>query len=326
MASSREGQDLPHPSALLDHLDSVLDAGVTSVDELDKGVFRIGRAEHPDWVMRVFPSSRTVGAVHGDATILRWLAQADFPAERLASASPVSHVDGCPVLVTEYVEAVPRIQRRDAIRSAGGLRRLGELLGLLSTLGSLPDAPARPGGAWHHLAEGHPREELSAAQAILTELAAAASGPSRMHLDRVRKGLDDADDGDGLPEGFIHADFVLANVVATAAPEMVLVDWAGAGRGPRAWPLAFLLWAETMKKPARADLVLAGYHRQVALEDIELDRLPGLVRARPLVFASWRLAGGDIDPAHASALVDAAREQGDAIGARARAALKHLAG
>ncbi|MGN6128027.1 MAG: phosphotransferase enzyme family protein [Humibacter sp.] len=324
-AASREGPELPHPSALLDHLDRVLDAGVTSVDELDQGVFRIGRAEHPDWVMRVFPSSRPIEAVHRDATILRWLAEVDFPAERLASALPVSHVDGCPVLVTEYVDAVPRMQRRDAIRSAGGLRRLGELLGMLSALGSLPNAPTRPGGAWHHLAEGHPREELFVARTILTELAAVSSGPSLMHLDRVRKALDDADDGDGLPEGVIHPDFVLANVVATADPEMVLVDWAGAGRGPRAWPLAFLLWAETMKNPARADLVLAGYHRRVSLEDIELERLPGLVRARPLVFAAWRLSGGDIDPAHASVLADAAREQGDAIGTRARAALRHLA-
>jgi hypothetical protein len=65
------------------------------------------------------------------------------------------------VLVTEWADPVPRSQRRDAIRAAGGLSHLGALLGRLHTLGISAGgvdvgvgAVARPGGAWHHLAEG----------------------------------------------------------------------------------------------------------------------------------------------------------------------------
>jgi Ser/Thr protein kinase RdoA (MazF antagonist) len=109
---------------------------------------------------------------------------------------------------------------------------------------------------------------------------------------RLTAELDALDDGDGLPSGFLHPDFVLANVVATAEPGMVLVDWAGAGVGPRLWSLAFLLWAEGAKDPRRAALALAGYQRQVKLEPEELKRLPAMMRARPLIFDIWRLHAG----------------------------------
>jgi len=42
--------------------------------------------------------------------------------------------------------------------------------------------------------------------------------------------LDDCRD---LPQALIHPDFVLANVIASPDRGMVLVDWAGVGRGPR---------------------------------------------------------------------------------------------
>jgi hypothetical protein len=85
---------------------------------------------------------------------------------------------------------------------------------------------------------------------------------------------------DGLPEGLIHPDFVLVNVVATPGG-MVLVDWAGAGRGPRLWSLAFALYAEAAKEPRRAGAVLLGYREHVTLETEELDRLGAVAQARP---------------------------------------------
>ena len=39
-------------------------------------------------------------------------------------------------------------------KDEGGLRRLGEMLGVLQTLEGGPDAVRRPGGAWHHMADG----------------------------------------------------------------------------------------------------------------------------------------------------------------------------
>ena len=312
---------LPGPGTLLEHLDRALDAQVAAVDELDEGVLRIGRANGPDWVMRVFPASRPLAAVQGDADILNWLERVEFPAERLASARPVSQVRGCPVLITRYADAVPREQRRDAIREAGGLRRLGALLGHLSTLEVPPGAPSRPGGAWHHFAEGHPSAELAAARAAIEERAGEASGPERAGFDAVLRALDEADDGDGLPEAFVHPDFVLANVVATTEKSMVIVDWAGAGRGPRVWPLAFLLWAEWMKNPARVDLLLAAYASRATLDRAELERLPAIIRARPLVFTAFGLRRGDITPARAAAAVVSIRNQADAVAARVHDAI-----
>jgi Ser/Thr protein kinase RdoA (MazF antagonist) len=72
---------------------------------------------------------------------------------------------------------------------------------------------------------------------------------------------------------------VLANVVASAERGIVLVDWAGTGRGPRAWPLAFLLYAEGARGLPRIDLVAAGYRQHVSLEPEELSRLPAMMRA-----------------------------------------------
>ena len=69
--------------------------------------------------------------------------------------------------------------------------------------------------------------------------------------DGLRRELDDVDDGAGLPAALTHPDFVLANVVAPAAGGMVVVDWTGAGTGPRAWTLAFLLWAEGARNLAQ---------------------------------------------------------------------------
>jgi aminoglycoside phosphotransferase len=135
------------------HLGEAYGTEVTEVAQLDLGVYRVDRADGPSWVARLFPDVRPRALVDGDAEILRWLAEVDYPAERLSA------LQGQPLLVTEYVPPVPRYERRTAIAAAGGLRVLGWLLGRLH---SLQGAPDRDGGAWHHLADGHPRAEISA--------------------------------------------------------------------------------------------------------------------------------------------------------------------
>jgi Ser/Thr protein kinase RdoA (MazF antagonist) len=100
--------------------------------------------------------------------------------------------------------------------------------------------------------------------------------------------------------GLIHPDFVLANVVATPGG-MVLVDWAGAGRGPRLWSLAFLLYVEAAKDPRRAGAVLLGYREHVTLEPEELDRLAAVAQARPLILGAWSVCMGQATPTEAMA-------------------------
>jgi len=265
---------------------------VSAMLTLDQDVILMRRTDGPNWVARAFPAERPLEEVEGDAEILRWLDAEDYPAERCAHNQPVTVFNGQPVLVTGAVGSVPRTERRAAIKDAGGITGLGELLARLVTLAVPAGAPSRPGGAWHHLACGAPSAEIAAAAERLEQAEERASARELGCFGSIADELESLDDGAGLPQGFIHPDFVLSNVVATPAPSMVLVDWAGAGVGPRAFALAFLLWAEAAKDPRPAALALRGFSRRVRLEPEELSRLAGMMRVRPLIFDIWRLAEG----------------------------------
>jgi Ser/Thr protein kinase RdoA (MazF antagonist) len=317
----------PAKDRIAEHLEACHGIRVTGLTQLDLGVYRVNRSDGPAWVARVFPAARSHDAAAGDAEILDLLAGHGFAAERPAGPEPLSAVDGQAVLVTEHVPAVPPGERREAIRASGGLRRLGEMLGELQAI--MPDgALARPGGGWHHLVDGGPRDEITAAQALLDDCGDRVEAPDLRHYDTLRGELAGLDGGDGLPEAAVHPDFVLANVIASPERGMVLVDWAGAGTGPRLWPLAFLLWAEATRNLARIDLVAAGYRRRVRLEPEELrpDRLEAMMRARPAVLAAWSFCLGRRSLQDAARDAVAAREVAAAAVPRAVAALAGQAG
>jgi hypothetical protein len=82
-------------------------------------------------------------------------------------------------------------------------------------------APARAGGAWHHLADGGPAAEMAALLELLDGVAVHARKEQMKLLGSVNR----LDDGTGLPESFTHPDFVLRNFVATPSDELVLVNW-----------------------------------------------------------------------------------------------------
>jgi Phosphotransferase enzyme family len=319
----RFGSPMPSQPAerLRSHLERRYGISVDAMTGLDVGVWRVRRADGPDWVARWFPARRTAEAVNGDAEVLRYVASHEFPAERCAAAEPVSALDGRSVLVTEWAAPVPGRQRRDAIRAAGGLGRLGALLGRLHSLPLARDeAAARPGGAWHHLADGLPGAEIEAASRMLADAGHLFTGGERDAYEALRAEVAALDPAGGLPEALTHPDFVLANVVATP-DRMLLVDWAGAGRGPRIWSLAFLLCAEGAKDPRRVDVVLAGYRRHVTLTGDELGRLAAIACARPLILGAWSVCTGRKTPSQAVTEAAETKELAQAIAARARAAL-----
>jgi Ser/Thr protein kinase RdoA (MazF antagonist) len=311
----------PSGDRITGHLQARYGVVVSGLAELDLGVYRVDRADGPAWVARVFPAVRAGSAAAGDAEILGLLEQHGFPSERAATAEPLSALDGHPVLVTEFVPGVERAGRAAAIRDGGGLRRLGELLAELHALAAADGAAGRPGGAWHHLTDGGPADEIRAMRALLTECADAATA-DQPHYAMLARELADADGGDGLPAALIHPDFVLANVIASPERGMVLVDWAGAGRGPRAWPLAFLLYAEGAKNPPRADLVVSGYRRRVTLEPAEIERIPAMMRVRPVVLAAWSLCLGRLSAEQATRAALNARQVAETVGPRVVAAFR----
>jgi Ser/Thr protein kinase RdoA (MazF antagonist) len=311
----------PAPDRVAGHLQARYGVAVSGLAELDLGVYRVDRTDGPAWVARVFPAVRAESAAAGDAEILVFLERHGFPSERAAAAEPLSVLDGHRVLVTEFVPGVPRAGRSAAIREGGGLRRLGELLGELHALAGADGAAARPGGAWHHLADGGPADEIRAMQALLAECANATAADQR-HYAMLAGELADADDGRGLPTAVIHPDFVLANVIASPGRGMVLVDWTGAGTGPRAWPLAFLLFAEGAKNPPRADLIVSGYRRQVDLEPAEIERIPAMMRVRPVVLAAWSFCLGRCSAEQATRVALNARQVAETVGPRVVAAFR----
>ena len=95
--------------------------------------------------------------------------------------------------------------------------------------------------------------------------------------------LAEADDGAGLPEALIHADLAPPN--SPAAP--VIIDWIGVGRGPRIWPLAFLLY---VAGPTGAPRALDRYAGSVPLSEEERARLSAVMIARPLTLDLWAVA------------------------------------
>ena len=114
-----------------------------------------------------------------------------------------------------------------------------------------------------------------------------ATGPTSQRHDHRKLGLADADDGIGLPEALIHADLTPPNAVPRGDQPPVIIDWIGVGRGPRVWPLAFLLFAAGPRGARRG---LDRYTRSISLSEEELRRLPGMLITRPLALDLWSVA------------------------------------
>jgi hypothetical protein len=189
--------------ALPAHIEEVYGIPVERVRELDLGVFRLERVDGLIWLARVFPSTRPVEHVEDDAALLRSLAEAGFPAERLAHGDPVSVHQGQGVLVTQFA----------------------------------------PGAWHHLVTDGGLVEERAAALALLSSASPRAPGPLEQAYESLVEQLSDLDDLLGLPQGFAHPDLVPRNVVQGRSGQLTVVDWAGSGSCPRVAPLGCLLWS-----------------------------------------------------------------------------------
>ncbi|MBV9606363.1 MAG: phosphotransferase, partial [Solirubrobacterales bacterium] len=229
-----------------------------------------------------------------EAALLRRLEDAGFPSERCADERPVSTCHGRPVLVTEFIDG-PR---------ARSFAWLGALLGHLHMR---PGTGLPAGGAWHHVAVGTPADEISAVSDLLDDAVASVRARELALLDRLRGAAELADDCHDLPHCVVHPDFVPANAIQ-GERSPVIVDWAGAGRGPRLWSLGFLLWAAASQ--SRLEAVISRYTRRVTLEPEELDRLDGAIWGRPVMLDCWSFATGRVPLPRAAERVEQA--QGDA--------------
>jgi Ser/Thr protein kinase RdoA (MazF antagonist) len=261
---------------LVGHIERCYGVVVASSVSLDDATLKLELADRRRWVARIFAAERPLATTEAEAALLRRLEQAGFPAERCADERPVSSCDGRPVLVTEFIDG-PR---------AGSFAWLGALL---SHLHMRPGAGLPAGGAWHHVAVGTPADEITAVAELLDEAVSNVGVRELALLDRLRAAVERADDCHDLPHCIVHPDFVPANAIR-AEHSPVIVDWAGAGRGPRLWSLGFLLWAAA--SPSRLEAVISRYTRRVTLEPEELDRLEGAIWGRPVMLDCWSFATG----------------------------------
>jgi len=264
------------PVDLARHIEQHHGVTVTSTATLDEGTVKLDLADGRRWVARIFAVERPLAITEAEAALLRRLEEAGFPAERCADEQPVSSCDGRPVLVTEFLDGPP----------AKSYAWLGALL---SHLHARPGDSLPPGGAWHHVAVGTPADEIAAVSDLLDDAVARVGVRELALLDQLRAVAERADDCQDLPHCVVHPDFVPVNAVQ-GERSPVIVDWAGAGRGPRLWSLGFLLWAAA--SPPRLESVISRYTRRVRLEPEELERLEGAIWGRPAMLACWVFATG----------------------------------
>ena len=97
-----------------------------------------------------------------------------------------------------------------------------------------------------------PAAEIAAARSRLEAAAPGLPADQQPLLAALLAELDRADGCADLPQALIHPDFVPANAILTPDGGLVLVDWTGACRGPRLYPLAFLLWAAGLPRAVPA--------------------------------------------------------------------------
>lgn len=258
------------------HLEEVYGISVDEICILDVGVARV-RSDGPPWIARVMSAARPAAATAADAAFLKHLACHDFPAERLASAEPISTMAGQQVLVTEFIPSVRRKIEPDIYQL------LGRLHARLHTLPLPTGAAARPAGSLHHHAEGPIRNEITAAAEWLDQIETRLPASTARGVARLRTALEEADDAEGLPEAVIHPDPALVNLVRTV-DGYACVDWTGAGVGPRLASLAYLLGS-----PKAAPRIMEGYAEIVELTDAERERLPTVAATRPLIGLVWNL-------------------------------------
>jgi Ser/Thr protein kinase RdoA (MazF antagonist) len=298
------------------HLEQQYGIEVAGVTELDVGVYRVARAGASDWVARVFPAARPVSAADGDAAVLTALAQGGFPAERCAAEAPVSLLAGQPVLVTEFVAGE---------RPRGNGRTYAILGALLGRLHARAGEGLPAGGGWHHLTlAGTVADEVAVARSLLAELESAAGARDADGFAVLDEALEAvAATTAGLPEAFVHPDFVPVNAVTPADDpdgHPVIVDWTNAGRGPRVWSLGFVLWAAGARDLRLVDAFVSRYRRHVSLTPAELDALPVAIAARSLTMSIWSLAVGRGQVTQAASDHHAVARQAQEIASRARRA------
>jgi Ser/Thr protein kinase RdoA (MazF antagonist) len=276
----------PAADHLIEHLQNRYNIEITAATKTSQHndhVFRIDIRESHPWIARVFPPARPKSAVDGDAAILRFLENQDYPAERLAADPAVSGFENSSVLVTRFVngEQLPASTEKN--------RMMGDLLGRLHAL-TPGDSVTRPGGAGGEDSRhaGNPKQDLLAALSFLDAVSTKITAPYRERFETLREQVRTADDGSGLPEALVHGN-LLHNpdhaLLTNHGP--VAINVKSAGIGPRIADLANLMWGATWSGPEGVTTAADAYRNHIQLTDEELERFESVMYIRPLYYTCF---------------------------------------
>ena len=127
------------------------------------------------------------------------------------------------------------------------------------------------------------------AAALLDDIDDRITGDRRRGFEYLRAQVASGDDCEDLPHALVHPDPVFKNVVENARV-LTLIDWTGAGVGPRVVGLATLLMGALRRTGwdrAALENIASAYRAHVQLEARELERLGSALLIRQLWFAAW---------------------------------------
>jgi Ser/Thr protein kinase RdoA (MazF antagonist) len=269
-------------------------------DSSGKLICRVKLSGGHCFILRLYPAANAGDVAQGVAAMLLFLEEQDYPAERIIrpeeKAALVTTPDGSQLLMTTCVEGTPTDY------SPTTLHALGATLGRLHAL--------RPGSEVSlPLAAMRPVNEIPWAAGQLTRVEAQVPASLRSRYEMILAALHAVDYCEDLPRVLIHNDCFPGNSVCTAAGEVVLIDWEGAGFGPAVLDVGFLLiscesaspWTPPFPPdPKRVAAVIDGYCQHHRLAPSELDKLPDAIRFRSIVYGAVSfaetIASGEDEP------------------------------
>lgn len=279
---------------LRDHLIKTYRRSPREIVSLDNA-WRVDWSEDdgPSWIVRVASKHRSIGSVAEDIAVLRYLERFALPVERTANELAVSQLDGRAVTATlcvtgieaEAIDAV-WIQLSDFAGRLAALPVPASDTGVAFDVGGYPNYTARKSLA----------DELTHVSNCLSSVERDVPKESAALYDAMRAYVDDVVDFDSLPRGLVHPDLAPVNAFTTTSDELVVVDWAGSGIGPRVASLAVLLAYSTFATEgwlkSRVRAMLSAFAHHVALNDRERHALALLAERRLFVREAMGLCIG----------------------------------
>ncbi len=286
------------------HLQERCSLTVVDVASVDQDVFTVTTKETDrPLVARIFCQPGVDGYIHDLAQLLTHLREHGFPAEECSELWPVSKfqdIDGC-VMLTKFASGVAPPRNKETFY------RLGKLMGKLHNI-PIPDKLANHrAGGWHHVTlPGGITDECAAVLGMMEKFGTGKPDSENVrHISKLREALTEVHTAclDELPLSLVHPDLVPSNIIAEAGTgqydKWTVVDWAGAGVGPRMPALGFLLAVAASRGTfGLVNIVMKGYMESGArLEPVELGQcLPICMYERILILRCWEVAMGRTEP------------------------------